>query len=34
MRSENIAQELADYFGQPVIIRKVKSNPGTYAQKN
>lgn len=34
MRSEDIAQEIADHFGRPVIIRKVKSNPGTYTQKN
>jgi DNA repair protein RadC len=34
MRSKDIAQEIADHFGQPVIIRKVKGNPGTYTQKN
>lgn len=34
MRSEDIAQEIADYLGQLVIIRKVKSNPGTYTRKN
>jgi hypothetical protein len=34
MRTEKIAQKIADYYGRPVIIRKGKSNPCTYTQKN